>query len=226
MRSKGNWHRGKLSISSFSRYETAERGRTKVNRYLNLTIRKLISPLQKHLFLDSYVDLKDPVEKELLYHQIVGQIREDKFPISEQEAVMLCALKAQSDFGDHVPPTGGMSDDGDYQPIPIDYRAVVQRCLPTRLSTIITAESIRAHHQTMTGMDTRQAKQAFFNLIQSWPLHRSTIFDVQQRYTSAWPKNLWLAINQSGLHLLQMRSRVRINRFVIFIKQAHPALER
>lgn len=154
------------------------------------------------------VDLKDPVEKELLYHQIVDQIREDKFPISEQEAVMLCALKAQSDFGDHRPSSAGLEEENNYHQSPIDYRVVVSRCLPARLSTIITPESIHAHHQTMTGMDSSQAKQAFFNLIQSWPLHRSTIFDVQQKYTSAWPKNLWLAVNQSGLHLLQMRSRV------------------
>ena len=147
--------------------------------------------------MDAFVDMTDPVEKELLYYQMIHNIRFDRFPITEQEAVMICALKAQIDLGDY--------DNG-----LIDYRQVIAQCLPPRLITRISPEGVVTQHQMMHHMPPEEAKQSFFNLIQSWPLHRATIFEVMQSYTSSWPKNLWLAIDQIGLHLLELKTRVKI----------------
>uniref|UniRef100_A0A336LG53 CSON012922 protein n=1 Tax=Culicoides sonorensis TaxID=179676 RepID=A0A336LG53_CULSO len=110
------------------------------------------------------------------------------------KGIMLTSLQSQLELGDC----------GD---TPADYRLVASHCLPPRFVPNIPHDGVAMHHQSLRGMTQAEAKKSFLNLIQSWPLHKSTIFDVMQSFTSNWPRVLWLAVDQKGLHLLEHRSR-------------------
>jgi hypothetical protein len=86
---------------------------------------------------------------------------------------MLCALTAQVEWGDWKENH--------------DYDRLLTQVLPTRriLQTDSDNKSagsvptqVNMHHQSLQGMSATQAKEAFLTLIQSWPLYRSTIYDV------------------------------------------------
>ncbi|CAG0912249.1 unnamed protein product [Notodromas monacha] len=171
---------------------------------------------KKHLFLE--VDLHDLVEQELLYHQTLHMLRTDRHPLTLMEAVMLCALAAQVEWGDWK--------------VNQDYDRLVAQVLPTRIMKQAAIDSntggsvpeqVNMHHQSLQGMSAAQAKEAFLTLIQSWSLYRATIFNVtvsnvlsvsqpgdgseKQWFTSNWPRELWLAVDPSGVHLLEPHAR-------------------
>lgn len=83
--------------------------------------------------------------------------------------MMLTALQAQLELSDCTE-------------VLYDYRPIASHCLPPRFVPNIPHEGVAMHHQSLKGMTAAEAKKAFLNLIQSWPLHKATIFDVMVTY--------------------------------------------
>lgn len=170
---------------------------------------------KKYMFLDSLIDLNDPIERELLYYQTVASIREDKFPVLEQEATILCALKAQIEIGDYTKLANLPREH-----IRMIYKQVIMSLMPPHAFNNLPIPAIAQQHQAFRDLSCAETKQYFFNLIQSFGranflntpgyilLHRAHVYNATQTFATAWPSDIWIVINQVGLHMLVTKSRV------------------
>uniref|UniRef100_UPI00397E9B7B hypothetical protein n=1 Tax=Salmonella sp. s51228 TaxID=3159652 RepID=UPI00397E9B7B len=89
----------------------------------------------------------------------------------------------------------------------IDYDSILERFVPKYLRNKIQISDIARKHRDLVGFSRIECDETFMNFIQQWPLYGSTIFDVHQSYTLTLPKNLWLAVNQDGVHILKRRDK-------------------
>ena len=69
----------------------------------------------------------------------------------------------------------------------------------------IRPEDIARKHREHPDLSEQECNEAYMAFIRQWPLYGSTVFDVLQSYTTTLPKNLWLAVNESGIHILRRR---------------------
>ncbi|XP_076097464.1 myosin-VIIa-like isoform X5 [Mytilus galloprovincialis] len=171
----------KLS-DTLSKWERLSRGAVRDNRLI----------FKKRLFISPYINPLDPVECDLVFHQLIEDMFEQRVPLTVEDAVHLCALKIQSEMDE-------------LKTADIDYSSVV-RILPRSMRANIKVEDIVAAHQNLLDMTPNQAILTFIEMLKSWPLFGSTLFEVSQSYTTSLPKLLFLAINQKGVSLLEMKT--------------------
>jgi hypothetical protein len=92
-------------------------------------------------------------------------------------------------------------------------------------------EDVLAHHQKLRDLVKQECNVRLLKFIMSWPLYGATIFEVlvclvpkhlpaihilyisaasltpKQSYTTTLPKNLWLAVNEEGIHIMRRRAK-------------------
>ena len=159
--------------------------------------RELKLTFKKRLFLAPFPVPTDEVEFSLVYSQAVDDVVSDRFPITNEEAAYLAALQAQSEVGE--------LEEGD-DAVEL-YRKIVTEQLPDYLHDVVLPEDVAAHHAKLAGLTKIECNRRYLKFVQAWPLYGATIFEVLQSYTTTLPKNLWLAVNESGIHILRRRSK-------------------
>ncbi|XP_056022495.1 myosin-I heavy chain-like isoform X9 [Ostrea edulis] len=147
---------------------------------------------KKRLFIDPYINPLDPVECDLVFHQLMGYLAESKIPITQEEAVKLCALKIQSEMDELQSPD-------------IDYSSS-SRILPAYIRDSVRLEDVACVHNSFLELTPNQAILAFIEVLKQWDLFGAQVFNVSQNYTSSLPKSLLLAIHQKGITLMEVRT--------------------
>lgn len=154
---------------------------------------------KKRLFIEPYTNTNDAVECDLVFHQLVEDVFEQRIPISPQDAVRLCALKLQS-------------ENEDIRRGETDYSSVM-RILPRDMRPHVNVEEISAAYKALNDVSPQQAIMSFIQLLKNWPLFGSTVFEVSQSYTSSLPKTLLLAVHEHGIHFLEIKTFKVISSF-------------
>lgn len=147
---------------------------------------------KKRLFIDPYINPLDPVECDLVFHQLMIDLAESKIPITQQEAIKLCALKIQSEMDQLQSPE-------------IDYSSYL-RILPPYVKDSVRVEDIVCVHNSLMELTPNQAILAFIEVLKQWTLFGAQVFSVSQNYTSSLPKSLLLAIHQKGITLMEVNT--------------------
>jgi myosin-7 len=150
---------------------------------------------KKRLFLKPYTNPTDRVEFNLVFHQAIDDVVNDRFPVSYEEAVYLAALRAHVELGEYQ----------EYQIF--DYTSIVTRCLPKHMQQNVEASKIAQKHRELIGRSKDECNQAYMEFVSQWSLYGATLFEVLQSYTFTLPKNLWLAVDQNGIHILKRREK-------------------
>ena len=87
------------------------------------------------------------------------------------------------------------------------HSAVIEQVIPKHLCHRVHPDDIRRKHHEYSDLSEQECNEAYMAFIQQWPLYGSTVFEVIQAYTTTLPKNLWLAVNEVGIHILKRRDK-------------------
>ncbi|KAJ3090132.1 cytochrome c oxidase subunit 1 [Quaeritorhiza haematococci] len=151
---------------------------------------------KKRLFLNARVPCKTDMEESLMRAQALEDMKKDMFPLEVEQAIYVTAAMAQVLYGDSMGRKG------------INYMELASKVLPKRISSRQDVDlEVEARHASLRGKTIEEANTLLMDVMRSWPLYGSTIFDVEQTYTNEIPVECWLAVNIEGVHILARHKR-------------------
>ncbi|KXS20836.1 hypothetical protein M427DRAFT_51790 [Gonapodya prolifera JEL478] len=154
---------------------------------------KLKFNFKKRLFLTEKES--NDAEEELVRCQVMTDIRWNRFPLTEIEATTLVALQAQVEYGDYRPEAK------------VPYPEFLTRFLPDSFHIPGMDQVIANKHGMLQGRTAREAQKEFLRILKEWSLFGSTVFEVSQSYSSEMPTDCWLAVNATGIHILERQGK-------------------
>jgi myosin-7 len=170
---------------------------------------------KRRIFMPPLDQFSNDLERDLVMHQAIFDVANDRYPVSEEEAAYLAGLRSQIELG----------ETGTYKPDEPIYTDIVKKYLPKHYVKAGAPALVASAHSKLKGKSKDDCKKLYMDHILSWELYGSTIFNVLQSYTTAMPNNLWLAVNHSGVHILNRRSKVTILfSFSLFFLSSFPVL--
>eukprot|EP00036_Acanthoecidae_sp_10tr_P012400 CAMPEP_0206295594 /NCGR_PEP_ID=MMETSP0106_2-20121207/5245_1 /ASSEMBLY_ACC=CAM_ASM_000206 /TAXON_ID=81532 /ORGANISM="Acanthoeca-like sp., Strain 10tr" /LENGTH=2074 /DNA_ID=CAMNT_0053726249 /DNA_START=150 /DNA_END=6370 /DNA_ORIENTATION=- len=149
---------------------------------------------KKRLFVGPHVIPKNNVEFDLIMYQAIDDVKCDRYPLLPEEVSQLVAIHAQLEQGNWEPTS--------------TYTNVVERYIPQAMESAVDMAEVIRNHKLLKDRDVQTMKTIYMKFIMNWKLYGATVFDVQQSYSGALPKQLWLAVDEEGIHIMKRRSKV------------------
>ena len=154
--------------------------------------------LKRRLFPNPSQPSTSNVDEEFLLGQVIDQIIQGRHPLSLEDAVFLAGMRAQVEDGDEQ---AGKK---------VDYKLLMEKYVPKKLHADKVVTDIQQAHISNRGKNAAECRKSFMKRVRMWPLYGSTIFDVNQSYTSDYPKDCWLLINHEGISVAARGSKEMI----------------
>ncbi|EDO35658.1 predicted protein [Nematostella vectensis] len=170
-------------------------GPTKDGRTPNLTYQVFF---MKKLWTNTVVG-KDPAADCIFhYHQELPKYLRGYHKCIKEEAAQLAALIYRVKFGE---------DKSQFQNIPRMVKELIPHDLVKQMSPDEWKRAIVAQFNKHPGRTKSEAKISFLKIIYRWPTFGSAFFEVKQGTEPNFPDNLLIAINKSGVNLINPQTK-------------------
>ena len=123
---------------------------------------------KRRIFMPPLDQFSNDTERDLVMHQAIYDVANDRYPVTEEEAAYLAGLRAQIELG----------DTGTYKPEEPVYNDIVKKYMPKHFVKAPAPGLVSAAHAKLKGKSKDDCKKLYMDHIVSWELYGSTIFNV------------------------------------------------
>ncbi|KAK3597816.1 hypothetical protein CHS0354_029375 [Potamilus streckersoni] len=167
---------------------------------------KTIRLLYKNrLYLKSTSRFETEKEKLLLTYQVNDEIINGQFPLNRDLALELASLMAQIEFGDLKTPDSA----GNSSSIGLQISTALDRFFPKKYRLNVEdgdsflIEKLRERWASLRGRSTQDCVRVYLAVARKWQFCGARLFLTRVRDWTASPDDVWLAIQEEGVSVLE-----------------------